>query len=148
MTSELCSNLIAFINKDKILYIDFKPIRARMLPLLHLQRYQELQQAMKELHDAITVADLEVAALRDSYQQVQQIFASQIATLSADEIAPDSTPRWQSIQTELHKQMRLLETDMMLLQASRSPATSQRRISGVRDRLSTLMQYCQALLQL
>lgn len=119
-----------------------------MLPLLHLQRYQELQQAMKELHDAIAVADLEVAALQDSYQQVQQLFTSQIATLSADDLAPDSTSRWQSIQTEIHKQMRLLETDMMLLQASRSPATSQRRISGLRDRLSTLMQYCQALLQL
>ncbi|MEW6499063.1 MAG: heterocyst frequency control protein PatD [Cyanobacteriota bacterium] len=48
----------------------------------------------------------------------------------------------------MHKQMRLLQTDVMLLLSSRRSATSQRRTSEVRNRLNTLIQYCEALLQL
>ncbi len=140
--------LIAFISKDKILYIDFKPTRARMLPLLHFQQYQAFQQALEQQLKTITVPDWQEVALRDSYQNVQQLFHSQIARLSAEDFAPEHAPRWQSLQTEIYKQMRLLETDMMLLQASRSSTTSQRRVLSVRDRLNTLIQYCQALLQL
>lgn len=119
-----------------------------MLPLLHFQQYQAFQQALEQLRKTITVTDWEGAALRDRYQNVQLLFQSQIATLSADDLAPEHAPRWQSLQTEIHKQMRLLETDMMLLLSSRSSATSQRRLLSVRDRLNTLIQYCEALLQL
>jgi hypothetical protein len=44
--------------------------------------------------------------------------------------------------------MRLLATDIMLFQASRSPATSLVRKDTISDRLKTLIQYCEALLQL
>jgi hypothetical protein len=140
--------LIAFISKDKILYIDFKPTRARMLPLLHFQHYQAFQQALAQLGKTLSVSDWEESMLLEGYQNVQQLFQSQIATLSADDVAPEYAPRWQSLQTEIYKQMRLLETDMMLLQASRSSATSERRVLSVRDRLNTLIQYGEALLQL
>jgi hypothetical protein len=140
--------LIAFMSKDKILYIDFKPTRARMLPLLHFQHYQAFQQALEQLFQTLTVADGQEAELQGRYQNVQQLFQSQIATLSAEDFAPEHAPRWQSLQTEIYKQMRLLETDMMLLQASRSSTTSQRRVLSVCDRLNTLIQYCEALFQL
>ncbi len=119
-----------------------------MLPLQHCQRYEDFQQALEQLHEAVGVLDGEKVTLRERFQAVQKLFERQIATLSADEIAPDVAPRWQSVQTEIYKQMRLLQTDIMLLQASRSSATSQSRVSHVRDRLNTLMQYCQVLIQL
>ena len=119
-----------------------------MLPLLHFQQYQAFQQALEQLLQMIPVADGQEAELREGYQNVQQLFQHQIATLSAEDFAPEHAPRWQSLQTEIYKQMRLLETDMMLLQASRRSTTSQRRVLSVRDRLNTLIQYCEALLQL
>ncbi len=119
-----------------------------MLPLLHCQRYREFQQALELLHQASTVNDLEVSALRDNFQKVQQLFDSKIASLNADDVAPHYASRWQSVQTEIHKQMRLLATDVMLLISARSSATFQRRVSSVRDRINTLIQYCEALLQL
>ena len=119
-----------------------------MLPLLHFQRYQEFKHALEQLQKMIAVTNWEAAALRDSVQNVQQLFQNQLAILSAEDLAPVDAPRWQSFQTEIHKQMRLLETDMMLLHSSRSSATSQRRLLSVRDRLNTLIQYCEALLQL
>lgn len=119
-----------------------------MLPLLHFQRYQEFQGALKQLQTMLDIADGEKTELREGFQNVQQLFQHQIVTLSTDELDSDCIPRWQSLQTEIYKQMRLLQTDMMLLQAARNPATSQHRISGLRDRINTLIKYCQALLQL
>jgi hypothetical protein len=115
---------------------------------LHFQSYQEFQHALEQLRMIITATDLPEVALRESFQNLQQMFERQIASLSADDVAPEHAPRWQSIQTEIYKQMRLLATDIMLLQASRSLATSQRRVLGVRTRLDTLIQYCDVLLQL
>lgn len=119
-----------------------------MLPMLHRQCYQEFQQALEQLQTTTSDTEIEGAKLRNALQTVQQLFQQQIATLNADELAPNQVARWQSLQTEIHKQMRLLQTDVMLLLSSRQSATSQRRTSEVRNRLNTLIQYCQALLQL
>ena len=51
--------LIAFIKKDKILYIDSKPIRAIMLHPLHRQRYQDFQKALEQLQKTVTAKDLQ-----------------------------------------------------------------------------------------
>lgn len=119
-----------------------------MLHPLHRQRYQDFQKALERLQKTVTTKDLQGSALLDNVQEVQQLFQSQIASLSTEDCAPDDASRWQSIQTEIYKQMRLLQTDVMRLQASRSSATSLSRTSSVSDRINTLIQYCQALLQL
>ncbi|MBE9129342.1 heterocyst frequency control protein PatD [Coleofasciculus sp. LEGE 07092] len=118
-----------------------------MLAPSQSQHYQKFQQALEQLYDRMASPDLEVATILEPFQAVKQLYYDRIASLSADNIAPDFTSRWQSVQTEIHKQIRLLETDMMLLQASRSSATFNSRASGIRDRLNTLIQYCQSLLQ-
>ena len=119
-----------------------------MLPSLHCQQYQEFQRALEQLLQAVADKQEQGTALRERFDEVKQMFQHQIATLRADDLAPDSASRWQSLQTEVHKQMRLLETDVMLLLSSRRFDTSQRRTLGVCDRLNTLIQYCAALLQL
>ncbi len=119
-----------------------------MLPLLHFQHYQAFRQTLEQLLKTFRISDWEESMLLERYQNVQQLFQSQIATLSADDVAPENAPRWQSLQTEIYKQMRLLETDMMMLHVSRSSATSQRRVLSLCDRLNTLIQYCEALLQI
>lgn len=119
-----------------------------MLSALHHQSYLEFKLALQELQATATATDLQPHVLRDHFQDVQQLFQSRIACLSADDLAPEDVSRWQSLQTEIYKQMRLLETALMLLQASRSSATSISRSSTVRDRIHTLIQYCEALLQL
>ncbi|NET60078.1 MAG: heterocyst frequency control protein PatD [Symploca sp. SIO2E6] len=109
------------------------------------QSYQAWQQALEQMAITITAKDLELAILQENFQEVQRLFRSQILTLSADDIAPDSASRWQSLQTEIYKQMRLLATDLMLFQASRSSTTRFSRQTGLKNRLNTLIQYCQEL---
>jgi hypothetical protein len=118
-----------------------------MLQPSHQQRYQKFKQVLDELHKAVIAKDSESVALPEQFQAVKQLFLSEVANLSADDFAVDIMSRWQSIQTEIYKQMRLLETDLMLLQASRSDATTQTRTANVCDRISTLIRYCEALLE-
>ena len=119
-----------------------------MLPPLHRQCYLDFKLTLQQFQATATATDLQLNTLRDHFQEVQQLFHSRIASLSADDLAPESVSRWQSLQTELYKQIRLLETDIMMLQASRSSATSSSRQTKVRDRIHTLIQYGEALLQL
>jgi hypothetical protein len=118
-----------------------------MLQPSHHQRYQEFKQVLEELHKTVNAKDSESLALHEQFQEIKQLFLSEVANLSADDFAVDIMSRWQSIQTEIYKQMRLLETDLMLLQASRSPATAQTRTASVCDRISTLIRYCEALME-
>jgi hypothetical protein len=131
---------------EKILYIDSKPTCIRMLPPLQRKCYQEFQQAIEQLLSCTTASELDFAAIRNGFDKLKQLFQSQILSLSQDGLPPEVVSRWQSIQTEVHKQMRLLATDMMMLQAARNPATSGLRVAGICDRLNCLRQFCQVLL--
>ncbi|MCP2729316.1 heterocyst frequency control protein PatD [Limnofasciculus baicalensis] len=131
---------------EKILYIDSKRTCIRMLPLLQRLCYEQFQQAIEQLLSCTTASELDFAAIRNGFDQLKQLFQSQILSLSQDGLAPESVSRWQSIQTEVHKQMRLLATDMIMLQAARNPATSAIRLAGICDRLNCLRQFCQVLL--
>lgn len=63
------------------------------------------------------------------------------------ELDASETPHEQSYLTEIHKQLRLLGTDVTFLQASRQPATAEARQTAAIARLNTLIGYCGALLQ-
>ncbi|HEY9905887.1 MAG TPA: heterocyst frequency control protein PatD [Candidatus Sericytochromatia bacterium] len=119
-----------------------------MLPSSHRKPYQEFQQVLEQMLHSTAGIDFEKSVLRDKFQDLQQLFQSQITSLNADDLECENIFRWQSLQTEIYKQMRLLATDIMLFQASRSPATSLVRKDSISDRLKTLIQYCEALLQL
>ena len=119
-----------------------------MLPSTHREPYQKFQQVLQKMLDSRADIDFEQATLPEKLQNLQQLFKSEIATLSADDISSEYAGRWQSVQTEFFRQMRLLETDVMLLQAARRAATLETRIGGICDRFKTLIQYCEVLLQL
>ena len=111
------------------------------------QRYQEFQNALEQLHESAIAQNLELERLQEHHQNVQQLFQDQIASLNADDVAPDYASRWQSLQTEIYKQIGLLQTDVMMLKVSRSAATSGSRLTSAKNRINTLIEYCKALLQ-
>lgn len=117
-----------------------------MLPQLQHLCYQEFQQAIEEVLSCATASEPDFAAIRNGFYRLQQLFQSQILSLNPDEIPAGAVSRWQSIQTEVHKQMRLLATDMTILHASRNPATSEVRVARICDRLKELHQFCQVFL--
>lgn len=117
-----------------------------MLPNLHHQRYQKFKQALEQLQ-AAAGAQLDAPRLQQNFLEVQQFFQQQIVTLDADDLALDSEPRVRSYQTEMSKQLRLVEMDVMFVQAARQQETHQQRQVQLSNRIQTLISYCDALLQ-
>ncbi|NJR23510.1 MAG: heterocyst frequency control protein PatD [Richelia sp. CSU_2_1] len=109
-------------------------------------RYRELQQALDEIKITVSQNNLDGAAVAAKYRKVQQFFANQIMAASS-ELDLQETPPEQPYLTEIHKQLRLLGTDVTFLQASRQPATAAARQTAAIARLDTLIAYCSALLQ-
>jgi hypothetical protein len=117
-----------------------------MLPLSHAQPYQILRSTLVQLREQIELASPEPAKLRKTLQKTQEYFQQHILTLDLDELKPTDLSKVQSIQTEINKQLRLLETDILFLQAARQPTTVHQRQTQITDRLSILIQYCDAVL--
>ncbi len=108
---------------------------------LNREKYQELANSLGKLHSDTANNYLEAATLRSRLASLQDFFGEQIIPLDAFD------SREQSYRTEISKQLRLLEIDMMFFQGARQPATAQARLQTICDRLTTLMQYCDAILQ-
>ena len=119
-----------------------------MLVPCQRQSYQDFQQLLDELHKSAQSQEVDKTEIQERFQAVKQFFEAQIITLTPDEFAQEQVSAWQSRQTEIHKHIRLLETDMLMLQTARYSETIQSRVAIIRDRLHTLIQYCGAMLQL
>lgn len=119
-----------------------------MLPNLHHQRYQEFLKALDQLQQTGAATQPDVPKLRQRFLEVQQFFLQQIVSLDAGDLEPESEARVRSYQTEMSKQMRLLEVDVTFLQAARQASTTQGRQRQTVDRIQTLQRYCNEILQL
>jgi len=119
-----------------------------MLPQTHRERYRALGQQLEQLQQIAEAPDADAAELARQCQQLEQQFQTDIMALTDRELDPQMGAQWQSLQTEMHRMMRLLRTDVTFLQAARQSALRQKRQASIRDRLARLSSYVEALLQL
>lgn len=119
---------------------------------IHYPQYRAFQQSLQEIEPMIqdglnNPASLNQSALLAALSEVQQRFKEQILTLSLEQVPGELVSSVQSYRTEIHKQMRLLATDVMFFQTARQPATRKQRLSQMSQRLKALIGYCDALLK-
>lgn len=119
-----------------------------MLPNLYYQCYQKLSELLKGLQQAAIASEMETPKLRQDVLAAQQYFQQQIASRDSQEIDPAIESRVRSLQTEISKQLNLLNMDVTFLQAARQPQTVQTRQQQISQRLQTLLGYCEAILAL
>ncbi len=112
-----------------------------MLPKFYLDRYQEFGQVVGQLQQLVSTPSLNPADFQAGCQQMQEIFQCQIASLTGEELADETVSLWQSSQTEIHRQLKLLETDWLFWQAARQPATAQKRQQAIAQRLAAIACY-------
>lgn len=108
---------------------------------LNLEKYQALATLLEQLRADATITGLDAPALRQRLASVQQLFGREIVPLT------NGDSRVQSYRTEISKQLRLLEIDVMFFQGARQASTAQARLQTIGDRLTTLIQYCDAIMQ-
>jgi len=108
---------------------------------LNREKYQALATLLEQLRADVGTTQLDAPTLRQCVVLVQQLFGQEIVPLT------DENSRVQSYRTEISKQLRLLEVDVMFFQGARQASTVQARLQTISDRLTTLIQYCDAILQ-
>lgn len=118
-----------------------------MLSNFHYQSYQEFAAILDELQANANSAQLDVTKLREIFQQAQQLFKQQIITLDTSDLAPSIASRVRSYNTEIDRQLKLLNMDLSFLEAARQPATIIARKEQMNSKIQTLTGYCRVLLE-
>jgi hypothetical protein len=107
---------------------------------LNLQKYQELAILLDQLRSNFNKTQLDFPALRSCLVDLRQFFLQEIAPFT------DLNSRQQSYQTEISKQLRLLEVDVIFLESAKKSTTIQVRLKTIEERLNTLIRYSQSVL--
>ena len=115
-----------------------------MLPELHRQCYAQFRQELSSLVQQMTDVELSTTSLVAASQQLEWFFRERVSAL--DELTGVDAHRSQAYQVEMDKQLRLLAVDVMFLKAAKQSVKQQQRLAAVRQRLHTLIGYCDALL--
>lgn len=118
-----------------------------MLPKSEQKSYKNFLVSLTQLRDQVTVSDTNITKIAENFQAVQEIFQNQLLGLTTEELETSIIPSWQSIQTEIHRMLRLLGTDILFLQSSKRQETIQQRLDTIRDRTEQLIGYCQAIMR-
>ena len=84
--------------------------------------------------------------VKQEFQHLQQCFQEHIVDLDSKDIRSDLVPRWQSIQTEIKREFKLLTTDILFLASARQNTTQTKRRKSIGDRTTKLIGYCRILL--
>jgi hypothetical protein len=121
-----------------------------MLQASHKKAYQELLTLLRNFEKSIFVEDIAafINIVPKEFQKLQQFFQEQILSLTSEVLDRDISPRWQSWQTEMQREFRLLNTDILFLGSSRQLSTQEVRLKSIRDRFLKLIAYTEAILNL
>jgi hypothetical protein len=117
-----------------------------MLPDFYRHAFDRFQRSLQPFQQAVQLGDR--AMLQATFQATQQLFQQEIASLDLEALDSEDSLKARSIQVEINKQMRLLATDLLFLQAARQPTTANQRQQQIGDRVDLLLRYCAALMEL
>jgi hypothetical protein len=118
-----------------------------MLPASHSQAYQEFLVLMQKFQIYFDNLDTEIETLTMTQQfcTLQEVFSQQILTLTQDDL-DGSLTQVKSLYTEIYREFKLLTTDLLFLRTSRQTVTKQEKLTSIRDRLTRLIAYTEAVL--
>lgn len=118
-----------------------------MLPASHNQAYQELLTSLLEFKTWLNSLELKAhLEVNQKFSDLCQWFEQNIIVLEQEDVGGAIAPRWQSLQTEIKREFKLLSTDMLFLVAARQSKTRNQRLNSVVQHLDRLIGYCQIML--
>lgn len=109
---------------------------------LNKQKYRAFKTLLEQLRADISSNLTNASELRQGMASLQSFFRADIVPLTTQ------YPTEQSYQTEMSKQLRLLQIDIMFFQGARQASTIKGRIDALSERLTTLIGYCDAILKM
>ncbi len=121
-----------------------------MLPIIHMNGYQKFLTILSELEIKLkpTSAQTIPTNVKTLWQEVYQYFQTDLENFLDQEIEPKIYHQWNSLHTEITREVRLLNTDLLFWQSSRQSATQLARQTSCWQRSQKLIRYCQMILNL
>ncbi|ANV85400.1 hypothetical protein AWQ21_14170 [Picosynechococcus sp. PCC 7003] len=115
---------------------------------MNFSAYQQLKIHLQALATDLTHLQQEPGALVRQGQQFLSFWEIQLAPLTGEQLPEEIYSAWRSLHTELYRGLRLLNTDLIFLQGSRTPSTQSQKQQQIQARLTQLDQYCTEILKL
>lgn len=121
-----------------------------MLPIIHMNGYQNFLTILVELEIQLkpAIAQTLPSPVKTSWQKAYQYFQANLENCLDPEIEIKIYQRWTSLQTEIHREVRLLNTDLLFWQSSRQSQTQLAKQTSCWQRSQKIIKYCQMILEL
>ena len=110
-----------------------------MSSIIHKKVYLEFIKLLTDFETQLNSSDKSIN--QESWSNVQQFFQQKLLPLTDDELTELTVQQWRSLQTEIQREFRLLNTDILFLGASRQAATKELRLKSISDRIMRLIKY-------
>lgn len=107
----------------------------------YCQVYAAFQEELEKFRSVLTAEELKLPELQRTWQRVQATFQNKVMPLCGKDLDILTFSSWQSVQTEIHREMRLLSTELMFLQLDRFGQKQQ----GILVRLDKIICFCKML---
>ena len=116
-----------------------------MLPASHDRAYQDFLTLLTEFKEVIVKAQQkdDVSVVSTEFYSLSSWFQQHISSLDDRNIASAIAPRWQSVQTEIKREFKLLSTDLLFLASAKQNSTRQKKLQSIELHLTKLVGYCQ-----
>ena len=120
-----------------------------MLSSSHNRAYQDFLTLLTEFKNFVDDWEDSARQLKISseFTSLEKWFQENIVKIDSSDIELGIVARWQSVQTEIKREFKLLATDILFFASARQNATKNKRRKGISDRLTKLIDYCQILLK-
>ena len=120
-----------------------------MLSASHNRAYQDFLTLLAEFKSSLIDSEVETTSfqVKQKFEELQQWFEKNIASLDEQEIEQEIIASWQSVHTEIKREFKLLTTDILFLASARQSQTQTKRLQSISDRTTKLIGYCQIMLK-
>jgi hypothetical protein len=110
-----------------------------------IDNYFSLKTELHYLQTRLTEGNIEMREYLMLGQNLLRLWQTRLAHTTGDHFPAALESQWRSLHTEIHRELRLLNMDLLFLGRSSQQATKQKDIG---DRLNRLNQYCDKILNL
>lgn len=110
--------------------------------------YLGLDTKLDHLQKRLSQGDLETRECVLSGQALLQFWHAQLAEETGSLLPETLLYQWRSLHTEIHRELRLLNMDLIFLGRTRTAKTRAEKEKSIGDRLNRLSQYCQKIINL
>lgn len=116
-----------------------------MLSSSHNRAYQDFSTLLTKFQSFLNAEEEKASPerIQEEWQQLRSWFDRQIVTIDIREFSEDIALRWQSVQTEIKREFKLLSTDVLFFASARQITTQNKRVKSINTRLTKLIDYCQ-----